>query len=172
MGLKPKQAFRPNNKASFGGLSKKRLMDLAGDRYYGRGADYFESGAVESLRVWENEARAEVMGNDLYDVRLWDRNGKVDGNCSCPAFEDFGHCKHFVAAGLALLERVKKGNLSRGGKRGWLTLDGLKALLEREEKPRLVDWLMRIALEENEWFEFLEEGTRNREKRPKGKKNP
>lgn len=150
-------------------LSKKSLQRMAGNRYYARGVGYYKSGNVRSLRFWKNEAHAVVQGVEDYDVWLWDRKDKLGGFCSCPGFDEFGYCKHFVAAGLALLDGLPSGlrkpvtSLKRKLACPWnLWRSSWKA----RKKTRLADWLMRASLKDNELFEFLSTRPRGGENMP------
>lgn len=51
---------------AFGGLiSKSSLKELAGEKYFERGLDYFESGAVVYLRFGEDGISARIQGGAL-----------------------------------------------------------------------------------------------------------
>lgn len=150
-------------------LSKKLLQQMAGNRYYARGIDYYRSGNVRSLRYWKNEAHAIVQGVEDYDVWLWDHAGKFGGFCSCPGFEEFGYCKHFVAAGLTLLDSFKTDmelTILGPKKKVGVSMTMLEKFLGNLEKSQLVDWLMRAALKDNELFKFLYAGPRKGENMP------
>jgi hypothetical protein len=81
------------------------LEDLAGGRSFSRGQGYVE--AVSNLRDLPNGVVATVQGTDPYQVRLYDANGELEGECSCPYGEDGNFCKHSVAVGLRLLDRER-----------------------------------------------------------------
>ncbi|MFP4261141.1 MAG: SNF2-related protein [Opitutales bacterium] len=91
-----------------GDLADFALLDL-GELYYladrvivDRGLRYFRDYAVESLD-WDGRARqivAGVSGSGLssYEVSLSILEGRVRHECSCPAWNNYGTCKHVVAA--------------------------------------------------------------------------
>nr|MDT0663480.1 SWIM zinc finger family protein [Micromonospora sp. DSM 115978] len=79
------------------------LEDLAGERSFSRGRGYVE--AVSNLRDLPDGVVATVSGTDRYQVRLYDADGELDGDCSCPYGEEGNFCKHCVAVGLRLLAR-------------------------------------------------------------------
>lgn len=142
---------------------------MAGNKYYERGIDYYRSGNVQSLRFWKNDAHAVVRGIQDYDVWLWDRAGKFGGFCTCPGFVEFGYCKHFVAAGLAFVDSLKTDmelSVLCPKKKVGIHMEKLEKFLATQEKPQLVDWLMRAALKDNELFKFLSAGPRKGEKMP------
>ncbi len=51
--------------------------------------------AIEAARVL-----AMVEGTEDYKVVLTGRGQDIGGSCTCPAFEDWGFCKHMAATGL------------------------------------------------------------------------
>ncbi|SDS11189.1 SWIM zinc finger family protein [Actinoplanes derwentensis] len=79
------------------------LQELAGSRSFGRGLEYLE--AVVNLRDLPDGVVATVHGSDVYQVRLFDADGELDGECDCPYGEQGNFCKHCVAVGLRLLQR-------------------------------------------------------------------
>ena len=74
-----------------------RLRVLAGDAAFARGVAYAEAGAVTLLGERADEVVAIVHGSDDYRVRLRGSGTRLAGDCTCPAFERDGWCKHLVA---------------------------------------------------------------------------
>jgi hypothetical protein len=68
---------------------------------FARGEAYHRDGRVELLAVEPGRVLAEVSGSEDYRVRLVRKGEEFGGECTCPAFEDFGFCKHMVATALA-----------------------------------------------------------------------
>src|ERR1700747_988085 len=77
------------------------LRDLAGDKGFARGEAYCRGGQVQILVLEPGRVLAQVAGTEDYRTELTGRDKEIDGACSCPAFEDWGFCKHMVAAALA-----------------------------------------------------------------------
>jgi len=77
------------------------LRQLAGNKAFARGEEYFDEQLVEILINEPARVLAQVAGTEDYRTELRGRGKSVDGHCSCPAFRDFGFCKHMVAVGLA-----------------------------------------------------------------------
>jgi hypothetical protein len=77
------------------------LRELAGAKVFARGEAYHRDGQVELLAIEPARVLAEVAGTEDYRTVLTGRGKKIDGECSCPAFDDWGFCKHMVAAALA-----------------------------------------------------------------------
>jgi hypothetical protein len=77
------------------------LRDLAGAKVFARGQDYWRSGRVTLKRHGESDVSANVAGTETYQTELQRDGDDIDGQCTCPAFSDFGFCKHMVATGLA-----------------------------------------------------------------------
>ena len=77
------------------------LRDLAGDKVFVRGQAYHRDGQVEILAIEQERILAQVAGTEDYTTELAGRGEDIGGACSCPAFEDWGFCKHMVATALA-----------------------------------------------------------------------
>lgn len=77
------------------------LRDLAGDEVFARGQAYHRDGQVEILAIEPGWVLAQVAGTEDYRTKVTGRGEDIAGECSCPAFEDWGFCKHMVAAALA-----------------------------------------------------------------------
>ena len=90
-------------------LTDKVIRQMADDGAYQRGADYFASGQVTSLKASRDgtSVDAVVSGSKDYDVTLEVSTGKTPGlnyECDCPVgTDDCDFCKHCVAAALAWL---------------------------------------------------------------------
>lgn len=82
-------------------VTPKLLRAIAGARFFRRGEEYFEAGAVRSLRVENGGVRAVVRGTYAYRVRLWLDGDGLGHDCTCPVGRDGEFCKHCVAVGLA-----------------------------------------------------------------------
>ncbi len=67
-----------------------------------RGREYVDAGRVKDVRATPAGIRAIVYGTRLYDVFVaTEEKGKT--RCNCPAFEQYGDCKHVAALVTALL---------------------------------------------------------------------
>ena len=77
------------------------LREIAGDKVFGRGQAYHRDGQVEILAIERGRVVARVAGTEDYRTELTGRGEDIGGECSCPAFEDWGFCKHMVATALA-----------------------------------------------------------------------
>jgi hypothetical protein len=77
------------------------LRALVGGKTFVRGEDYYREGQVEILDLNAERVLASVVGTDEYRTEVTGRGREVDGECSCPAFDDGGFCKHMIAVALA-----------------------------------------------------------------------
>jgi uncharacterized Zn finger protein len=77
------------------------LRALAGEKVFARGVDYHRDGLVQFLALEPGRILAQVSGNEDYRTVVTGRGTEIGGECTCPAFEDWGLCKHMVAAALA-----------------------------------------------------------------------
>ncbi|HJQ57841.1 MAG TPA: acyltransferase [Vineibacter sp.] len=78
-----------------------KLREIAGDKVFARGKDYHSAGDVAILRLDAGRVVAQVAGTDDYRTVVTGSGEKIGGECSCPAFRDWGFCKHMVATALA-----------------------------------------------------------------------
>jgi uncharacterized Zn finger protein len=68
---------------------------------FARGEAYHRDRRVELLAVGPRRVLAEESGAEDYRVRLVCEGETFGGECTRPAFEDFGFCKHMIATALA-----------------------------------------------------------------------
>lgn len=110
------------------------LRELAGERVFARGEAYFHDGQVEIISALSGSVLARVAGTEVYRIRLTGEGAAIGGDCTCPAFDDRGMCKHMVAAALAVngasddAEATGAGGLARI--REYLEAKGVEALAE------------------------------------------
>ncbi len=86
------------------------LKSAAGKKVFGRGESYCTNGAITQLQVKDDRITAQVQGNELYRVNLWEEGGKLAYNCTCPHANDGYFCKHCVAVGLTWLAGITDFN--------------------------------------------------------------
>lgn len=96
-------ATRPKTKASDAShrFDVATLRELAGEKVFARGIEYNEEGQVEIVSIDRSRALARVIGSEIYRCELRGTGNAISGSCSCPAFSDWGFCKHLVATALA-----------------------------------------------------------------------
>ncbi|MCW7553333.1 hypothetical protein NX722_11930 [Endozoicomonas gorgoniicola] len=82
------------------------LLDLAGERSFERGEDYYHRGAVEELSIRGGHVTADVQGGEAYVVQLVYNQDGLQGSCDCPASDGVYFCKHCVAAAMVLRDQL------------------------------------------------------------------
>jgi tetratricopeptide (TPR) repeat protein len=127
------------------------LRELAGDRSFTHGKDYFRDGCVQILSLGSKRVVAEVSGTADYRTVLTGRGEDIDGECSCPAFEDQGFCKHMVATALA----VNAAGEGAEGEAG-AALSRIREHLKAKPPDQLVDMIVDLAEEHPELFSKLD----------------
>ncbi len=85
-------------------LSPERLLKLAGQKVYERGAAYHATSRVRLRHHFTTQAMGIVLGTQPYRVELTLQNNELEAGCTCPAMLDFGFCKHAVALGLLIVD--------------------------------------------------------------------
>lgn len=78
------------------------LREFAGAKVFARGEAYHRDGRVEILVIEPGRVLAQVAGTEDYRAKLTGHGEDFDGECTCPAFEDWGFCKHLVATALTV----------------------------------------------------------------------
>src|SRR5215467_3621082 len=78
------------------------LREYAGDKVFARGVAYQGDRLVEITSIDAHRVLADVTGSEVYRTRLEGSGKAFDGECSCPAFSDWGFCKHLVATALTV----------------------------------------------------------------------
>lgn len=85
------------------------IRELCGDTFYKRGKSYYDFHRVSKLTFDANNNcyTAQVKGSKAYRVQIdIDDSGDIETQCSCPAYESYGCCKH-VAATLIAINRLE-----------------------------------------------------------------
>jgi len=143
-------------------INRNALEALAGGTAFQRGEEYFAVGAVGRLRAQENKVSAKVEGTETYQVELWDEDGELAADCTCPRAGDGYFCKHCVAVGLAWLD--EHGSASSpvdgtGRKPGkakrrdpW---KDIRQFLETQPAESLIEVLLDVAQRDDRLFQSL-----------------
>ncbi len=134
------------------------LEDLAGTTAFQRGKEYFSAGAVERLRVSGDKISARVEGTETYQVELWDDDGELAYDCTCPRAADGYFCKHCVAVGLAWLAEnsaAPKTGAASGKKKRSDPWRDIKDYLTTQPPEALVDLLLDVAQREDRLYQSL-----------------
>lgn len=116
------------------------LRALVGAKVFARGEEYFADGAVQILTVEKDRVLAQVEGSEDYRTRLSGRGKHIGGDCSCPAYDDWGSCKHMVAVALAVNAQAGDAEAEGSG-----TLSRIRAHLKAKGVDALVDLLIDLA---------------------------
>jgi tetratricopeptide (TPR) repeat protein len=121
---------------------------FVGDKAFARGEAYWRDGLVTIIDMNAARVRAQVLGTDIYRTTVTGRGADIGGDCSCPAFSDFGPCKHIAATALTANDGVAKGG---GG-----ALARIRAHLETKDSAALVDILVDLAERDPVIFQRLD----------------
>lgn len=86
-----------------------KLRKIAGDKAFERGQGYADRGLITLLSLNGHEILAAAFGSDDYTVWLKGAGSSILGQCTCPAYDDAGFCKHLVATALVANTAVRQG---------------------------------------------------------------
>ncbi len=121
---------------------------FVGDKAFARGETYWRDGLVTIIDMNAARVRAQVSGTEIYRTTVTGRGANIGGDCSCPAFSDFGPCKHIAATALAANDAAAIG--------GGDALTRIRAHLETKDVAALVDILVDLAERDPAVFQRLE----------------
>jgi uncharacterized Zn finger protein len=96
-------------------ISRATLREIAGPTIFERGVNYFEDGLVASLTEQNEQISGKVRGTHQYRVKLWEEEGSLSYDCTCPMGFEGQFCKHCVAVGLAWLAGGASKSRESGG---------------------------------------------------------
>src|SRR5216683_7847295 len=135
-----KMRVRNSNATAAARFDVSALRKLAGGKVFERGKDYHADGQVEILSLEPDRVLAQVAGTDDYRTVLTGRGRKIGGECSCPAFEDWGFCKHMVAAALAANAAGSDAEIEGVG-----ALARIRGHLKKKSVDALIEMIMSLA---------------------------
>jgi uncharacterized Zn finger protein len=139
-------------------LTDSLLSSLIEERYRKRGREYFTQGMVDLTSVTPSKVTAKCAGTRLYKTRLELKNAALSGECSCPAFTDFGPCKHMAAVGYAVMAKHKTGYApSEAYAYRKEECSRLEKHLTRKTKAELVMLIMQLMQEDTDLLWMIEE---------------
>ncbi len=116
------------------------LRDLAGEKVFARGEAYCRGGHVEILAIESERVVAQVSGTEDYRTVLTGRGKRIGGECSCPAFEEWGVCKHMVAVALIANAAGSDAKAEGAG-----TLSRIRQHLKLKSIDMLVEMIVELA---------------------------
>ncbi len=116
------------------------LKRLAGDAVYERGAAYARQDRVRILSIGFGKVHAVVRGSEQYRATVEGEGGRIGGSCDCPAFQDWGFCKHLVAVALTVNGMAPAAITEAVGR-----TDRLRAHLTSQPSAVLADRLLHWA---------------------------
>jgi len=137
-------------------ITLDELRTLIDEPYLSRGNQYFMEGLVELLSITSTQVKASAMGTRLYKVALMREGNFLKGTCSCPAFEDFGPCKHMAATGFAVMQQAHY-TPSRQYTTRAAHCQSIERTLLKQTKQELVALILDLANDYPEIIEMLDE---------------
>ena len=86
-------------------IKKEQINALAEPRYIERGEAIYKNNMVDLVYVSENQVDAIVVGNDVYETRLFKtEKGELTGKCTCLASKQ-EPCKHMTAVAFSVSDQ-------------------------------------------------------------------
>lgn len=129
-------------------MDTNTLRRLGGPRSFERGEAYFEDGRVGSLVEDKGRITAFVHGSSKYRVKLWNEDGNLEYECSCPMGQDGDFCKHCVAVGLTWLAGSDNKGKSAPSSGSKVTFKDIRSYLLMQDKEALTEMILDQAAED------------------------
>lgn len=133
---------------------ESELIELAGEAAFGRGRGYHRAGRVALSKVSSSALAGEAHGTETYSLWL---KCAADGwrwDCSCPAADGGGFCKHLVAAVLTAGDEATVGEgveaRTKSAPKGRAKQGELLIFLRAQPAERLAGWLHALADEDGD----------------------
>jgi hypothetical protein len=139
-------------------ITREELYSLIYEPYLSRGEAYYKEGLVELISIKPQQVDARAAGTRVYKVSLKRKGYEINGHCTCPAFEDFGPCKHMAAVGFALIKH-SEGTYKPSDEYFDRTkfFNEIERSLSKQTKEALISFILRLITDYPEIMEMLEE---------------
>ncbi len=138
-------------------ITEQHIHDYIDERYVERGRDYYAQGRVVLGNISVAKIEAKCVGSRIYTVEVNPHRGRISGKCNCPAFDDYGPCKHIAATAFATAA-AQKGKYSPDPTclERLETHQKLINLLNALPKSELVNFVMNFVDDEEELLWVLD----------------
>ncbi len=139
------------------------VQEEVSEAVYQRGVDYHRQRLVRLLSASESQISLSVMGSEPYKVDFFLERNRFSYDCDCPAYTNWGTCKHIVASDLF----VKHSNPSLFVPQNDDVNFDIDSILENgravfpngsgyEGEEPTGGWLLLVSLRSYSWSEFYE----------------
>jgi uncharacterized Zn finger protein len=120
---------------------------LISEPYFSRGKEYVTSRTIKITAVTETSVSGKIVGSYVYSIKLFFGKSGLEGTCTCPAFTDFGPCKHLAALGLAIIAYHKGDfhDLAEGFEGDVAEVEEFEKSLKKKSKDELIAMILQIS---------------------------
>ena len=124
-------------------ISEASIKSLGVNGAYERGVTYYNEGRVGELTIDGFRITADVSGTKSYRVTLHHTAKVFEGECDCPASNNFDFCKHCVATALSYYYQTQTNQELAESSSNNLLLDYLNTLTKPELASAMHGLLMK-----------------------------
>lgn len=128
-------------------ITEKAIKSFISEPYFSRGREYVTSRTIKITAITETSVTGKIVGSYVYSIKLFLGKSGLDGTCTCPAFTDFGPCKHLAALGLAIVA-YHQGNfhdLDEQFENDVAEVEAFEKNLKRKNKDELISMIVQIC---------------------------
>jgi uncharacterized Zn finger protein len=138
-------------------MTLEKIQHFIDDRYIKRGKDIVAQGMVGLEKITTKSIVAYVVGNNIYTVHIEEVHNRLTGTCTCPAYTDFGPCKHMAATCFARMQLNYRPSSTYSEQKE--EFDTIASFLSTQTKKQLIDLIMRLAAADPEFMRMVQEET-------------
>ena len=138
-------------------ITRKQLSSFIDDRHIKRGEQIVRDGTVFLEKIHSDHIVAYAIGTGIYRVNISKAtsSNQIKGKCNCPAFFDFGPCKHIAAVGLARMQVGYKPD-EWCSEQIEILKDALQSL-HKQPKEKLINVIMDCIAQDQELLELIQQ---------------
>lgn len=127
----------------FGKITLGLLKELSSSIIYGRGEEYYDWGAVDKVRYYNDTFTASVQSSHPFTVSIQQVSGNPQFYCNCPDGGEY-ICEHCVAAALKVIHEPDSVEMVGPKRTPGPLSHGLETLLKKATRQQKDEFIQRV----------------------------
>ena len=136
-------------------ITPEKIQNLIEAKYINRGKEIVKEGMVGLDTISSKSIAATALGSGVYKIFIQEAGNGIIGTCTCPAYTDFGPCKHMAATCFAYLQSGYKPSEYYEEQKE--EFNGIIARLSEQTKDQLISFIVRLATYDPEVMQMIQE---------------
>lgn len=131
-------------------ITESHIIELFDEKYAQLGRHYCNNGMLELTSISSKDVTAKCIGNRIYNVSLHLKDDFLAGECTCPAFENFGPCKHMAATAYAVIKNHNKSyKPSEEYNHRKEQVEQIEQYFQQKSKSELISFIMQLMQDDS-----------------------